>query len=242
LNQSRQLRAHYTYDSWGNTISITDRVAGGREITDSTNIGILNQIRYRGYYLDTETGYYYLMSRYYNPEVGRFLNADGYLMASNTVLSTNMYSYCENNPIIYMDYDGIYPKLSEVPPPSTGYTPPKGGPIKEKVPKGSYQGQWGWKDSKGRYWVPDKSDHGGEHWDVVSKNGKSHKNVYRDGYTRGDDDNNGSSGGSSVFSNNSFANLFTPSDESQMIVVQLLLIVILMPLIMFVPFAVLAFA
>jgi len=108
LNQSRQLQAHYTYDSWGNTISITDRVAGGREVTNPNNIGILNQIRYRGYYLDTETGYYYLMSRYYNPELGRFLNADLYTTTGQTVLSTNMFAYCENNPIIYSDPDGYF--------------------------------------------------------------------------------------------------------------------------------------
>lgn len=77
-NQNGTIAAHYTYDSWGNTISIKNRVVGGREITDPTNIGILNQIRYRGYYLDIETGYYYLMSRYYNSVAGRFINADLY--------------------------------------------------------------------------------------------------------------------------------------------------------------------
>lgn len=106
-NQSRQLQAHYTYDSWGNTISITDSVAGGREITDPTNIGILNQIRYRGYYLDTETGYYYLMSRYYNPEVGRFLNADVFCSTGDSVFAANMYVYCLNNPINSIDLNGL---------------------------------------------------------------------------------------------------------------------------------------
>ncbi len=106
-NQSRQLQAHYTYDSWGNTISITDRVVGGREVTNPNNIGILNQIRYRGYYLDTETGYYYLMSRYYNPEIGRFLNADIFCSTGDAVFAANMYVYCLNNPINAIDLNGL---------------------------------------------------------------------------------------------------------------------------------------
>jgi len=104
-NQDGTPAAHYVYDSWGNTASVLDN--NGNEITAANHIGILNQIRYRGYYLDAETGYYYLMSRYYNSTVGRFLNADGYLMASDTVLSTNMYAYCENSPVIYLDSNGL---------------------------------------------------------------------------------------------------------------------------------------
>jgi len=103
-NQNGTPAVHYIYDSWGNTVSVLDN--NGNEITAANHIGILNQIRYRGYYLDAETGYYYLMSRYYNPTVGRFLNADLYTTTGQTVLSTNMFAYCENNPIIYSDSDG----------------------------------------------------------------------------------------------------------------------------------------
>ena len=99
-----ELRAKYTYDSWGNTISITD--ANGNEITSPNHIGNLNPIRYRGYYLDTETGLYYLQSRYYNPTVGRFLNADVYCDTGTSILGTNMFAYCENNPICLYDSDG----------------------------------------------------------------------------------------------------------------------------------------
>lgn len=105
-NQDGTLAAHYVYDSWGNTISILD--INGNEITDSGNIGILNQIRYRGYYLDTETGYYYLMSRYYNPELGRFLNADCGVFLQDSILESNVYIYCVNNPIINSDCMGLY--------------------------------------------------------------------------------------------------------------------------------------
>ncbi len=68
---------------------------------------MLNQIRYRGYYLDTETGYYYLMSRYYNPIVGRFLNADIFCSTGDSVFATNMYVYCLNNPVNSMDSNGL---------------------------------------------------------------------------------------------------------------------------------------
>ena len=71
--------ARYTYDSWGNTISIKD--GNGEEITDPTNIALLNPIRYRGYYYDSETGLYYLQSRYYDPTTCRFVNADDLSMA-----------------------------------------------------------------------------------------------------------------------------------------------------------------
>ncbi|MDE5974801.1 MAG: wall-associated protein, partial [Eubacterium sp.] len=65
---SGNLAAKYVYDSWGNTISVTD--ANGKAITSKNHIGNINPIRYRGYYFDTETGFYYLQSRYYNPTVG----------------------------------------------------------------------------------------------------------------------------------------------------------------------------
>ena len=65
----------------------------------------VNAFRYRGYYYDTETGYYYLQSRYYDPNVGRFISADDveYLGADGTPLSYNLYAYCLNDPINFMD-------------------------------------------------------------------------------------------------------------------------------------------
>ena len=104
------VQAHYTYDSWGNVISVTN--ANGKEITDTTNIGLVNPIRYRGYYYDTETGYYYLQSRYYNPQVGRFLNEDGYISTGQGILGFNMFAYCGNNPVIYSDKTGHAPRFA----------------------------------------------------------------------------------------------------------------------------------
>jgi RHS repeat-associated protein len=90
----------YKYDAWGKLISKTDNTVYG--------IGELNPFRYRGYIYDDETGLYYLKSRYYDPITGRFLNADDtdFIAVSEKALGTNIFSYCENNPISYKDSDG----------------------------------------------------------------------------------------------------------------------------------------
>lgn len=76
--------------------------------TLATTVGADNPFRYRGYYFDSDTGLYYLNSRYYDSTVGRFINADGLVSASSTLLGTNMYGYCENNPIIRSDTAGEF--------------------------------------------------------------------------------------------------------------------------------------
>ena len=63
--------AKYSYDAWGNIVTVLD--GSGAVITDTTHIAHINPIRYRGYYYDIETGFYYLQSRYYDPAIGRFL-------------------------------------------------------------------------------------------------------------------------------------------------------------------------
>ena len=88
----------YLYDAWGAPISITGPMA--------STLGVQNPIRYRGYYYDTETGLYYLQSRYYDPVVGRFLNADGYVSTGQGILGTNMFAYCGNNPVSRFDVSG----------------------------------------------------------------------------------------------------------------------------------------
>ena len=100
------LACHYTYDSWGNVISVVN--ASGNEITDQNNIANMNPIRYRGYYYDSETGYYYLKSRYYNPQVSRFISSDAYFSTGEGINSCNMFAYCGNNPINLADPNGYF--------------------------------------------------------------------------------------------------------------------------------------
>ena len=100
------LQAQYVYDTWGKVVSVQD--ADGNVITDPNHIGHVNPIRYRGYYYDNETGYYYLQTRYYNSEWGRFLNADGIACSVGGVGGNNMFAYCENNPIMFADHGGQF--------------------------------------------------------------------------------------------------------------------------------------
>ena len=97
----------YTYDSWGKIISVKN--ASGQEITDQNNIAHINPYKYRGYRYDKETGLYYLQSRYYNPEWGRFVNIDSQL--NNNLVGNNLYAYCNNNPVNLADYSGCSPLL-----------------------------------------------------------------------------------------------------------------------------------
>ncbi len=103
-NGAGELKAHYEYDAWGNVISITDN--NGNAITNPNHIGNLNPFRYRGYYQDTETGLYYLMSRYYDTITHRFINADGYFQSGGSILDANTFAYCRNNPIMNSDCTG----------------------------------------------------------------------------------------------------------------------------------------
>ena len=80
---------HYTYDSWGKILSITGSL--------KDTVGQQNPFRYRGYFYDTETGMYYLKSRYYDPELRRFISADGQI--NGGMLGSNLYIYCENDPV-----------------------------------------------------------------------------------------------------------------------------------------------
>lgn len=103
-NGAGELKAHYEYDAWGNVISITDN--NGNAITNPNHIGNLNPFRYRGYYQDTETGLYCLMSCYYDPITHRFINADGYFQSGTAILDGNTFAYCGNNPVSRADTGG----------------------------------------------------------------------------------------------------------------------------------------
>ena len=97
LNSVGTIVTEYTYDAWGKVLTTTGSMA--------STVGKYNPFRYRGYYYDVETGFYYLQSRYYDPTVGRFLNADHpeLIGANGGVQGYNLVAYCNNNPI--MGYD-----------------------------------------------------------------------------------------------------------------------------------------
>ena len=91
--------AEYVYDAWGNcTITY-----------DPDGIGARNPFRYRGYYWDNDIQMYYLMTRYYDPKTGRFINADSIKYLEPKILNgLNLYSYCNNNPIMNVDPSGHF--------------------------------------------------------------------------------------------------------------------------------------
>ncbi|MBQ7981576.1 MAG: RHS repeat-associated core domain-containing protein, partial [Oscillospiraceae bacterium] len=103
VNKEAETVARYSYDAWG-VCTI---------VQDSSGVGIaaVNPYRYRGYYFDKEIGLYYLQSRYYDPEIGRFVNGDEsttILLAQNEVINLNLFSYCKNSPIIFVDDVGLF--------------------------------------------------------------------------------------------------------------------------------------
>ena len=83
--------------------------ATGEEITDPTHIGVLNPFRYRSYYFDTETGLYFLKTRYYDPEIGRFISIDDISYLDPEIINgLNLYAYCGNNPVMGYDPNGTW--------------------------------------------------------------------------------------------------------------------------------------
>jgi len=102
-NNSGTKLASYRYDAWGSTYL---SYYNGGASTKAT----VNPFRYRGYYYDRETCLYYLGSRYYDSQVGRFISADeaGYLGANGDLNSYNLYAYCSNNPVMYSDPSGHF--------------------------------------------------------------------------------------------------------------------------------------
>ena len=106
-NNKYEQIVEYEYDAWGRILSIKD--GNGQEITNPSHIAHINPFRYRSYYYDEETKLYYLNSRYYNPEWGRFINVDDVTGELGNILSHNLYQYAFNNPITYSDDEGQWP-------------------------------------------------------------------------------------------------------------------------------------
>ena len=93
----------YQYDSWGKLLGITGSLA--------STIGKRNPFRYRGYYYDDETGFYYVSSRYYDPEIGRWINADDAIAGvGGDIRGYNLFAYCMNDPVNMSDHTGHWPQ------------------------------------------------------------------------------------------------------------------------------------
>ena len=88
------MQAEYIYSPWGEVISAEGDLAE------------VNPLRYRGYYYDSETGFYYLQSRYYDPENHRFINADSFASTGQGIVGTNMFAYVNSDPVNCIDADG----------------------------------------------------------------------------------------------------------------------------------------
>ena len=105
IDSSNKVVVRYQYNSWGKVTSTQD--------TSGVSLATLNPFCYRKYVFDPETGLYCLGSRYYDPEVGRFVNADDFETLTyqmDSVQGKNLYQYCFNNPVNMEDEDGGWPK------------------------------------------------------------------------------------------------------------------------------------
>ena len=104
LNDDGEIVARYFYDAWGNHAVVDNN---GAEITDTESVAHLNPFRYRSYYYDIETKLYFLKTRYYDPEIGRFMTIDGIeYLDPETINGLNLYAYCGNNPVMHVDENG----------------------------------------------------------------------------------------------------------------------------------------
>ena len=107
-----RLIATYEYDEWGKVKTVRD--ATGAILTDPAHLANRNPFGYRGYHYDSETGFYYLQSRYYDPAISRFINADSYGSTGQAFLGTNMFAYCNNNAANLKDAGGSIPNRATI--------------------------------------------------------------------------------------------------------------------------------
>ena len=93
------------------TYTDTDDNGTSTQVQSMAISGLFNPLRYRGYYYDSETGLYYLNTRYYDPSIGRFINSDGEISEiGGEILGYNTFAYCQNNPVNSDDSNGNWPK------------------------------------------------------------------------------------------------------------------------------------
>ena len=106
INENGTFVVKYLCSAYGEMCDITG--------LEASTIGIINPFRYKGYYYDEETKLYYLTSKYYDPEVGRFITPDSInCLDPKSITGLNLYAYCGNNPINYFDRFGHTPEWAQ---------------------------------------------------------------------------------------------------------------------------------
>ena len=101
LDNTGAVVVEYKYDAWGKCEIDAS--------TTNTELANLNPFRYRGYYFDTETGFYFLKTRYYDPEIGRFMTIDDLsYLDPDSINGLNLYAYCNDNPVMGYDPNGCF--------------------------------------------------------------------------------------------------------------------------------------
>jgi len=114
VDKDAQTVARYSYDAWS---AVTSAVTN-TELTKGVDIAAINPFRYRDYYYDEEIGLYYIQSRYYDANTGRFVNTDSadVISQSSNIFDCNIYIYCHNNPVNNIDISGAFiaQKIAEV--------------------------------------------------------------------------------------------------------------------------------
>ena len=103
IDSSGACVVQYNYSAYGECISVTGDMAG--------TVGEVNSFRYKGYYFDRETGFFYCKSRYYLPEWKRWLNSDSPAFLTKDIRSLNLLAYCTNDPCNNIDSSGQFPRL-----------------------------------------------------------------------------------------------------------------------------------
>ena len=103
-NELKQIVCEYKYDAYGNHKVLDNN----RNVSNSKYfIGNINPFRYKGYYYDVETGLYWISSRYYSPELCRWISSDDVeYLDPESVNGLNLYAYCGNNPVNNYDPTG----------------------------------------------------------------------------------------------------------------------------------------
>ena len=107
VDELGEVIVEYSYDAWGN---VTFHETSLQNMTKASTLCFVSPFTYRGYCYDYDIELYYLQSRYYSAEIGRFINTDDTQIAIATqgeVLGANLFAYCNNNPVMNVDTNGF---------------------------------------------------------------------------------------------------------------------------------------